>query len=200
MLYPFFTPPVTQIKGTGFYHLNSLTYSVKLKVFSCLNKDIFVNLQIWCYPEKNIIELEKCMKIVSWNVNGLRASLNKGFMDFFKAAEADIFCLQETKMQQGQADINLEGYEEYWNSAVKKGYSGTAVFSKLKANSVTLDLGKEEHGLEGRVINLEYDNFYLVNAYVPNSQRGLTRLGYRMTWQDDPTPGMRGFLHRSGRR
>jgi exodeoxyribonuclease-3 len=129
--------------------------------------------------------MEKHMKLVSWNVNGLRACMNKGFMDFFKTVDADIFCLQETKMQQGQATIDLEGYEEYWNSAVKKGYSGTAVFSKLKANSVSMDLGKEEHSFEGRVLTLEYDDFYLVNVYAPNAQRGLTRLDYRMTWQDD---------------
>jgi len=125
------------------------------------------------------------MKLVSWNVNGLRACMNKGFTQFFQSAEADIFCIQETKMQQGQADIGLEGYEEYWNSAVKKGYSGTAIFSRIKANSVSFDLGKEEHGLEGRVITLEYHDFYLVNAYAPNAQRGLTRLDYRLMWQDD---------------
>ena len=125
------------------------------------------------------------MKLISWNVNGLRACINKGFIQFFRSVEADIFCLQETKMQQGQADIELEDYEEYWNSAVKKGYSGTAVFSRNKANSVSFDLGQEEHGLEGRVITLEYPDFYLVNAYVPNAQRGLTRLAYRMIWQDD---------------
>lgn len=125
------------------------------------------------------------MKLVSWNVNGLRACMNKGFIDFFGAVDADIFCLQETKMQQGQADIELEGYEEYWNSAAKKGYSGTAVFSKIKANSVSIDLGIEEHDLEGRVITLDYNYFYLVNTYAPNAQRGLTRLKYRMAWQDD---------------
>jgi exodeoxyribonuclease III len=125
------------------------------------------------------------MKFISWNVNGLRACLNKGFMDFLKSQDADIVCLQETKMQQGQAEINLEGYEEYWNSAIKKGYSGTAVFSKIKANSVFLNLAKDEHGLEGRVITLEYNDFYLVNAYVPNAQRELARLDYRMIWQDD---------------
>jgi exodeoxyribonuclease-3 len=125
------------------------------------------------------------MKFVSWNVNGLRACMNKGFIEFFRSVDADIFCVQETKMQQGQAEIDLEGYEEYWNNAAKKGYAGTAVFSRRKANSVSLDLGKEEHGLEGRVITLEYDDFFLVNCYTPNAQRGLTRLGYRMIWQDD---------------
>lgn len=97
------------------------------------------------------------MKLISWNVNGLRAVMNKGFMDFFRAVDADIFCLQETKMQPGQAELDLAGYEEYWNSAVKKGYSGTAVFSKNKANAVLLDLQQEEHGMEGRVLTLEYD-------------------------------------------
>ncbi|HBC92534.1 MAG TPA: exodeoxyribonuclease III [Pelotomaculum sp.] len=125
------------------------------------------------------------MKFVSWNVNGLRACMNKGFIEFFRSVDADIFCVQETKMQQGQAEIDLEGYEEYWNNAVKKGYAGTAVFSKRKANSVSLDLDKEEHGLEGRLITLEYNDFFLVNCYTPNAQRGLTRLDYRMIWQDD---------------
>jgi len=125
------------------------------------------------------------MKLISWNVNGLRAVLNKGFMDFFMTEQPDIFCLQETKMRPEQADIKPEGYEAYWNSAVRKGYSGTAVFARIKPNSVMMDLEQEEHGLEGRVLTLEYDDFYLVNAYSPNSQRGLVRLDYRMTWQDD---------------
>lgn len=124
------------------------------------------------------------MKITSWNVNGLRACLNKGFMDFFRDNQADIFCVQETKMQKGQAALDLEGYEEYWNSALKKGYSGTAVFSRLNPVSVLLDLGVEEHDREGRMITLEYDEFYLVNVYVPNSQRELARLEYRLAWQD----------------
>ena len=125
------------------------------------------------------------MKLISWNVNGLRAVLNKGFMDFFIAEQPDIFCIQETKMQPGQTVIDLEGYEEYWNSAVKKGYSGTAVFSRVKPISVEYDLIQEEHGSEGRVITLEYNDFYLVNTYSPNSQRELARLDYRMQWQDD---------------
>ena len=125
------------------------------------------------------------MKLISWNVNGLRAVLNKGFMDFFIAEQPDIFCIQETKMQPGQTAIDLEGYEEYWNSAVKKGYSGTAVFSRVKPISVEYDLIQEEHGSEGRVITLEYNDFYLVNTYSPNSQRELARLDYRMQWQDD---------------
>ena len=125
------------------------------------------------------------MNLISWNVNGLRAVLNKGFMDFFIAEQPDIFCLQETKMQPEQADIKPEGYEVYWNSAVRKGYSGTAVFSRIKPNAVMIDLEQEEHGSEGRVLTLEYDDFYLVNVYSPNSQRELARLDYRMIWQDD---------------
>lgn len=125
------------------------------------------------------------MKFISWNVNGLRACLNKGFMEYFMDEQPDICCIQETKMQPGQADIALEGYEVYWNSADKKGYSGTAVFSKIKPESVMLNLDQPEHGNEGRVITLDYGDFYLVNAYAPNSQRGLVRLDYRMSWQDD---------------
>lgn len=125
------------------------------------------------------------MKFVSWNVNGLRACINKGFMDFFRAEQPDICCIQETKMQPGQVDFELEGYHLYWNSADKKGYSGTAVFSRLKPKSVKFDLDQPGHGPEGRVITLDYDSFYLVTAYAPNSQRGLARLDYRMLWQDD---------------
>ncbi|WP_066457090.1 exodeoxyribonuclease III [Anaerotruncus rubiinfantis] len=125
------------------------------------------------------------MKLISWNVNGLRACLNKGFLDFFREADADIFCLQETKMQQGQAEIPLEGYCEYWNSAIKKGYSGTAVFSKTEPLSVAYGLGIDEHDQEGRVITCEYDDFYLVNVYTPNAQKELVRIDYRMRWEDD---------------
>jgi exodeoxyribonuclease-3 len=125
------------------------------------------------------------MKLVSWNVNGLRACLRKGFMDFFREADADIFSVQETKLQEGQVELDLEGYEQYWNYAVKKGYSGTAVFTKRAPLSVTYGIGIEEHDQEGRVITLEFDAFYLVNVYTPNSQRGLTRLDYRMVWEDD---------------
>ena len=125
------------------------------------------------------------MKLISWNVNGLRACLNKGFLDFFREADADIFCLQETKMQQGQAEIPLEGYCEYWNSAIKKGYSGTAVFSKTEPLSVAYGLGIDEHDQEGRVITCEYDDFYLVNVYTPNAQKELARIDYRMRWEDD---------------
>ncbi len=117
------------------------------------------------------------MKFISWNVNGLRAVVNKGFIDFFKNINADIFCVQETKMQEGQADIKFaDGYFSYFNSAIKKGYSGTAVFTKIKPKSVTYGIGKDEHDQEGRVITLEFDDFYLVNCYTPNSKRELERL------------------------
>lgn len=125
------------------------------------------------------------MKLVSWNVNGLRACLEKGFATYFAAVDADIFCVQETKMQPEQMPVHFEGYQEYWNSAIKKGYSGTAVFARIPPLSVTYDIGVPEHTGEGRVITLEYDSFYLVNCYTPNSQNGLTRLPYRMTWEDD---------------
>ena len=124
------------------------------------------------------------MKLISWNVNGLRACLGKGFGDFFEAADADIFCLQETKMQPGQADYPFTGYHQYWHSAVKKGYSGTAVFSKQEPLSVQYDIGVEEHTGEGRAITLEFETFYLVCVYVPNAQRGLARIDYRMAWED----------------
>ena len=125
------------------------------------------------------------MKLISWNVNGLRACLNKGFTDFFAAADADIVCIQETKMQPGQAEVGFAGYEQFWNSAVKKGYSGTAVFSRLQPLAVSYGMGVAEHDHEGRIITLEYDEFQLVNVYTPNSQRGLARLEYRLQWEDD---------------
>ena len=125
------------------------------------------------------------MKLVSWNVNGLRAIMKKGFEEFFNYVDADIFCIQETKMQEGQIDYNPEGYYIYFNSAVKKGYSGTAVFTKIKPVNVTYGIDIEEHDQEGRVITLEFDEFYLVNCYTPNSQRELTRIDYRMIWEDD---------------
>ena len=125
------------------------------------------------------------MKLVSWNVNGLRACLNKGFADFFVAADADIVCIQETKMQPGQAEVGFVGYEQFWNSAVKKGYSGTAVFSRIQPLAVSYGMGVAEHDQEGRIITLEYDEFQLVNVYTPNSQRGLARLEYRLQWEDD---------------
>ena len=124
------------------------------------------------------------MKLISWNVNGLRACMGKGFADFFAAADADIFCLQETKLQLDQINFRPEGYWEYWNCAEKKGYSGTAVFSKTEPLSVSYGLGLPEHDAEGRVITLEYPDFFLVNVYTPNSQRELTRLSYRMEWED----------------
>ena len=124
------------------------------------------------------------MKLVSWNVNGLRACINKGFNDFFTATDADIVCLQETKMQQGQAEVHFPGYEQFWNSAEKKGYSGTAVFTRHTPLSVAYGMGIAEHDQEGRIITLEFADFQLVNVYTPNSQRGLTRLEYRMQWED----------------
>lgn len=128
------------------------------------------------------------MKLISWNVNGLRAVVTKGFKDFFDNVDADIFCLQETKLQEEQVDENIKsifnGYNEYWNCAEKKGYSGTAVFSKLKPINVIYGIGIEEHDKEGRVITLEFDKFYLVNCYTPNSKRELERLDYRMQWED----------------
>lgn len=125
------------------------------------------------------------MKFISWNVNGLRACVGKGFLDFFKEADADIFCLQETKLQEGQIDLELPGYHQYWNYAEKKGYSGTAIFSKEEALQVTCGIGVEEHDHEGRVITLEYPDFYFVTVYTPNSQNELARLDYRMKWEDD---------------
>ena len=124
------------------------------------------------------------MKLISWNVNGLRACMNKGFQDFLVASGADIFCVQETKMQKGQAEFDFSGYEEYWNSAEKKGYSGTAIFTKIKPLNVSYDMGIAEHDQEGRIIAAEFDDFYLVNVYTPNSQRELARLDYRMQWED----------------
>lgn len=125
------------------------------------------------------------MKLISWNVNGLRACLGKGFMDYFTAQGADFFCLQETKMQPGQAQIPAEGYLEYWNSAEKKGYSGTAILARHEPLSVAYGMGSELHDHEGRLITLEYEGFYLVTVYTPNSQRELTRLMYRMCWEED---------------
>ncbi len=124
------------------------------------------------------------MKFISWNVNGLRAVVGKGFSDIFKELDADFFCLQETKMQQGQLDLEFEGYHSYWNYADKKGYSGTAIYSRHEPLSVTCGMGIDEHDHEGRVITLEMPDFYLVTCYTPNSQDGLRRLDYRMTWED----------------
>ncbi|MFR9181491.1 MAG: exodeoxyribonuclease III [Dorea sp.] len=133
------------------------------------------------------------MKCISWNVNGIRACVKKGFLDFFKEADADIFCIQETKMQEGQLDLELDGYEQYWNYAVKKGYSGTAVFTKERPLAVTYGMAIEEHDQEGRVITLEYEDFYFVTVYTPNSQSELARLVYRMTWEDDFLAYLKGL-------
>ena len=125
------------------------------------------------------------MKLVSWNVNGIRAVLTKGFEDFFKKIDADIFCIQETKCQEGQVELEFDGYKSYWNSAEKKGYSGTAIFTKKEPLSVKYGIGIEEHDKEGRVITLEFDNFYMVDIYTPNSKRELERLDYRQIWEDE---------------
>ena len=132
------------------------------------------------------------MKFVSWNVNGLRACLNKGFLDYFREADGDVFCLQETKMQPGQVELDLPGYEQYWNSAEKKGYSGTAVFSRVKPLSVSRDIGDPAHVGEGRSITLEFPDLYLVTCYTPNAQEGLARIDYRMAWED----AFRAYLKR----
>ena len=125
------------------------------------------------------------MRLISWNVNGIRAAIKKGFMDFFDDVDADIFCLQETKLSDGQLDLELEGYHQYWNYAEKKGYSGTAVFTKEEPIHVSYGIDMEEHDKEGRVITCEYEEFFLVTCYTPNSQRGLARLDYRMEWEED---------------
>lgn len=125
------------------------------------------------------------MKLISWNVNGIRACLTKGFEDFFNKIDADIFCIQETKCQAGQVDLEFDGYTSYWNSAEKKGYSGTAIFTKKKPLKVTYGIGIEEHNKEGRVITLEFKDFYMVNIYTPNSKRELERLAYRQIWEDE---------------
>ncbi len=124
------------------------------------------------------------MKFVSWNVNGLRACCNKGFLEYFKEVDADVFCVQETKLQEGQIDLDMPGYESYWHYALKKGYSGTAVFTKRKPLSVRYGIGLEDYDNEGRAITLEYDQFYLLNVYTPNSQRDLARLPFRLAWED----------------
>ena len=128
---------------------------------------------------------EKDMKLISWNVNGLRACMQKGFLHFFNEADADVFCLQETKMQEGQLELELPGYHQYWNFAEKKGYSGTAIFTKKKPLEVTYGIHMEEHDHEGRVITAEFEDYYVVTVYTPNSQRELTRLDYRMKWEAD---------------
>jgi len=124
------------------------------------------------------------MKLITWNVNGLRACMDKGFLDYVNAEQPDAICLQETKMQEGQAEVPLEGYQQYWNSAQKKGYSGTAIFTKHEPLSVSYDIDAEGHDTEGRSITMEFEDFYLVCEYTPNSQDGLKRLDYRMEWED----------------
>ena len=124
------------------------------------------------------------MKLVSWNVNGIRACVGKGFLDTFQELNADIFCLQETKLQEGQINLELDGYYQYWNYAVKKGYSGTAIFTRQKPLSVKYGIGNDEYDVEGRAITLEFEQFFIVNVYTPNSQRDLARLGYRLVWED----------------
>ncbi len=125
------------------------------------------------------------MRFVSWNVNGLRAAVGKGFEDAFRELDADVFCLQETKLQEGQIDLSFSGYESYWNYADKKGYSGTCIFTRVKPVNVTYGMGIDEHDHEGRMITLEFEDFFLVNIYTPNSKEGLLRLPYRMVWEDD---------------
>ena len=133
------------------------------------------------------------IKLISWNVNGLRACLQKGFLDVFHQLDADIFCIQESKLQEGQVDLELEGYHQYWNYAVKKGYSGTAVFTRREPLAATYGMGIEEHDQEGRVITLEFEPFYLVTVYTPNSQDKLARLDYRMRWETDFLSYLKGL-------
>ncbi|WP_075728755.1 exodeoxyribonuclease III [Tissierella creatinophila] len=136
------------------------------------------------------------MKLISWNVNGIRACVKKGFLDYFNEVDADMFCLQETKLQEGQIDLELPGYEQYWNYAQKKGYSGTAIFTKKSPLSVSYGLGIDEHDTEGRVITLEFEDFFLVNVYTPNSQRELARLDYRMQWEEDFSDYIKDLDHK----
>lgn len=138
------------------------------------------------------------MKLISWNVNGLRACAGKGFGESFKALDADVVCLQETKMQAGQLDLEFDGYESYWNYADKKGYSGTAIYTRVTPLSVSNDIGIDEHDHEGRVITMEFDDFYLVCVYVPNSQDELKRLTYRMKWEDDFRSYVSGLAEKKG--
>jgi len=138
------------------------------------------------------------MKLISWNVNGIRACLQKGFMDFFNEIDADVFCLQETKLSEGQLELELPGYYQYWNYAEKKGYSGTAIFTKKEPINVTYGIGVEEHDHEGRVITAEFEDFYLVTVYTPNSQRELTRLDYRMEWEAAFLSYVKGLSEKKG--
>ena len=149
-----------------------------------LNVELGIRHSNWQFNIQHSTLLQK-MKFISWNVNGLRACVGKDFENQFKELDADFFCLQETKMQEGQLDLQFEGYESYWNYAEKKGYSGTAIYTKHNPLNVSYGMGVEEHDHEGRIITLEYDQFYLVTCYTPNSQTELKRLDYRMTWEDD---------------
>lgn len=133
------------------------------------------------------------MKLISWNVNGIRACVNKGFLDFFNEIDADIFCIQESKMQEGQLELDLPGYYQYWNYADKKGYSGTAIFTKTEPISVAYGMGIDEHDHEGRLITLEFDDYYVVTCYTPNSQNELKRLDYRMAWEEDLKKYLKGL-------
>ena len=133
------------------------------------------------------------MKLISWNVNGLRACMSKGFMDFFHSADADVVCLQETKLQPEQIQLELPGYQQYWNSALKKGYSGTAVFTRIPPLSVSYGIGSSAHDDEGRAITVEFEDFYLVTCYTPNAQRGLARLDFRMKWEDELRTYLKGL-------
>ena len=165
----------------GIHHINS-SFNIQ---HSTLNIQHSTLLPIQhSSPIQHSTLLQK-MKFISWNVNGLRACVGKDFENQFKELDADFFCLQETKMQEGQLDLQFEGYESYWNYAEKKGYSGTAIYTKHKPLNVSYGMGVEEHDHEGRIITLEYDLFYLVTCYTPNSQTELKRLDYRMTWEDD---------------
>ncbi len=157
----------------GIRHINS-SFNIQHSTFNTQHSS----------PIQHSTLLQK-MKFISWNVNGLRACVGKDFENQFKELDADFFCLQETKMQEGQLDLQFEGYESYWNYAEKKGYSGTAIYTKHKPLNVSYGMGVEEHDHEGRIITLEYDQFYLVTCYTPNSQTELKRLDYRMTWEDD---------------
>jgi exodeoxyribonuclease-3 len=135
-------------------------------------------------------------KFISWNVNGLRACVQKGFMDYFKEADADFFCIQESKLQEGQIELDMPGYEQFWNYAEKKGYSGTAIFTKEKPMSVSYGIGIEEHDHEGRVITLEYPEYYVITCYTPNSKDGLLRLDYRMEWEDAYLAYLKGLVEK----
>lgn len=166
-----------------FYNSHKIS---KLALFSIsfYNERVFKN-RFYDVTEPVTGKVWYFMKLISWNVNGLRACVQKGFLDYFHEADADFFCIQESKLQEGQISLDLPGFHQYWNYAQKKGYSGTAIFTKQEPLSVHYGIGIDEHDTEGRVITLEYDTFYLVTCYTPNSQNELARLAYRMQWEDD---------------